>query len=177
MHRFLQLVDWGMPNERTLYELPGDEGRLMMLLRTGGVRCYCTKTPCPGTSTCPGDGYAGGYMLSSTCVLPDSPPPTRAPSAPHAAPVTQELQQQHVCRPGTGLYNTGLPGDRMPPSSAATRVFPSSVHANARAGAGPWPGTRTLSLSLSLLSLSLSLLSLNLPNDMSGQTPDCGRKS
>ena len=99
-----------MPNERTLYELPGDEGRLMMLLRTGGVRCYCTKTPCPGTSTCPGDGYAGTHMLASTCVLKHSPSqPIRAA---HAVPATPE--PQHVCRPGTGLWNTGLPGDRMP---------------------------------------------------------------
>jgi hypothetical protein len=39
---------------RTLYEMPGGENRLLMLLRTGGVRCYCTKTPCPGGPPPPG---------------------------------------------------------------------------------------------------------------------------
>jgi hypothetical protein len=127
------VVDWGKPNERTLYELPGDQHRLMMLLRTGGVRCYCTKTPCPGTSTCPGDGYAGTHMLASTCVLKHSPSqPIRAA---HAVPATPE--PQHVCRPGTGLWNTGLPGDRMPTGAlGASHLM--------QAGAGPWPGYRPI---------------------------------
>ena len=28
--------DWGRPNERTMYQLPGDRLRLMALLRSGG---------------------------------------------------------------------------------------------------------------------------------------------
>ena len=55
-------------------------------------------------------------------------------------PATQEVQ--HVCRPGTGLYNTGLPGDRMPPSHvAATSVSSTSVMVGVD---GPWPGYRPI---------------------------------
>jgi hypothetical protein len=157
----LQVVDWGKPNERTLYRLPGDQSHLMMLLRTGGVRCYCSKTPCPGTSTCPGDGYAGAHMLASTCVLSDSSSlPVRVPSVAHTALKAHE--QQHVCRPGTGLYNTGLPGDRMPPSRSDAASTPATI-VQADVGGEPWPGkthththtyTHTHSLSSSLLSFS-----------------------
>lgn len=78
--------DYGKPNERVLYELPGsDRRRLIMMLRSG-------------------ESHVGHAMLASTCELetgaePDPPPPN---------------ETMHFCRPGTGLYNAGLVGDRMP---------------------------------------------------------------
>lgn len=77
-------------------------------------------------------------MLSSTCVLPESPLHARSVAA-RAVLAKEELQ--HVCRPGTGLYNTGLPGDRMPPK-AATSVSSASVMTFD--GEGPWPGYRPI---------------------------------
>eukprot|EP00041_Stephanoeca_diplocostata_P037476 m.1420464 g.1420464 ORF g.1420464 m.1420464 type:complete len:186 (+) comp25045_c1_seq33:290-847(+) len=47
------LSDAGKPNERVMYELPGDRRRLMMLLRAGGAMPFGAP---PG-------------MLASTCVL------------------------------------------------------------------------------------------------------------
>ena len=100
--------DWGRPNERVMYQLPANRRRLMMLLRSGGAL--------------KGEPAVGPHMLFSTCEL--------AVTAPAAA----ENNTYHACRPITGLYNVGLPGDAMPQGSPATEP----VHV---AGApSPWPG-------------------------------------
>lgn len=104
--------DWGKPNERTMFELPADRSRLMALLRGGGEL--------------PGEPAVGQHMLASSCVLPGPPPSSRA----------RNPETYHVCRPGTGLYNVGLPGDRMPTAAAAE----APELRRGSAGDGPWPG-------------------------------------
>jgi hypothetical protein len=101
------LSDWGQPNERAMYQLPADKRRLMLLLRAGN------------------DG-AGQHMLASSCELD-------APAAAATAP--PEPERQHTCRPITGLFNAGLPGDRMPvPPVAAFKG------GDRTAPPTPWPG-------------------------------------
>jgi len=85
----------GKPNERTMFELPADRSRLMALLRGGGEL--------------PGEPAVGQHMLASSCVLRGAPPPSRV----------KNPETYHVCRPGTGLFKAGLPGDRMPTAAAA----------------------------------------------------------
>jgi len=107
------LSDWGKPNERTLYELPANRRRLMALLRSGGQLA--------------GQPTVGSKMLASTCVLGGAEP------QPQPQPQSQpQPENYHVCRPGTGLFNAGLPGDRMPPCADSA--------AGTTAGNGPWPG-------------------------------------
>lgn len=107
--------DWGKPNERTLYELPADRRRLIALLRSGGEL--------------PGEPPVGQHMLTSTCVPNDGIPPSPIPSP----------ETYHVCRPGTGLYNVGLPGDRMPSDKIDVGV-PLKSTSNIQDRTGPWPG-------------------------------------
>ena len=82
-------------------------------------------------------------MLSSTCVLPESP-------SSHTQSVPAKKELQHVCRPGTGLYNTGLPGDTMPHVKAATGAAPSTSSTSVMVvdsdgdDGGPWPGYRPI---------------------------------
>ena len=105
--------DAGKPNERVLYELPGtDRRRLIMMLRAGE-----SKTP--------------HAMLASTCELPGAEP---AP-----APANEVM---HFCRPGTGLYNAGLVGDRMPAPSSPTHPIKHGDGGGDGGGGGdpPWPG-------------------------------------
>eukprot|EP00041_Stephanoeca_diplocostata_P037482 m.1420637 g.1420637 ORF g.1420637 m.1420637 type:complete len:210 (+) comp25045_c1_seq46:290-919(+) len=105
------LSDAGKPNERVMYELPGDRRRLMMLLRAGGAMPFGAP---PG-------------MLASTCVLegaaPDPPP---------------QPETMHFCRPITGIFNVGLPGDRMPKNTGES--------SNATEAAIPWPGARFITV-------------------------------
>ena len=65
--------------------------------------------------------HGNEHLLASNCKLPGG--------APEPTPTNATM---HFCRPGTGLFNAGLPGDRMPSAHAAAR-------ARAAAG-GPWPG-------------------------------------
>ena len=116
--------DWGRPNERTMYQLPGDRRRLMALLRSGGEL--------------PGEPEVGQHMLASSCEIGGAEPP---PPPSH--------ESYHVCRPGTGLFNVGLPGDRMPTAKPASSSqsqspdpsqSPSPLQSQSQSGAGPWPG-------------------------------------
>lgn len=109
------LIDSGMPNERTLYELPGNKRRLTMLLRTGGR------------------AKAGPHMLASTCVLDRDVLNDHASKSP-------TLQRYHVCRPGTGLFNAGLPGDSMPINTTSISTTARSVSHSTLTSPGPWPG-------------------------------------
>eukprot|EP01052_Picozoa_sp_SAG31_P022090 SAG31_NODE_1741_length_7387_cov_6.330132_3_plen_353_part_00 len=99
--------DWGKPNERVAYELPGNPRRLITLLRSGGV--------------VPGEPPVGSRMLSSSCLLHDPVHPTGAKLSP-----LHHEESYHVCRPGTGLWNVILPGDKMPEHNQFL--------------SGPWPG-------------------------------------
>eukprot|EP00039_Didymoeca_costata_P002669 m.61823 g.61823 ORF g.61823 m.61823 type:complete len:517 (+) comp11453_c0_seq1:136-1686(+) len=78
--------DAGKPNERAMYQLPSNPHRLMLLLRAGGPMPY---------------GAPHG-MLASSCDFDNVPPPPAG------------KQMMHFCRPITGIFNVGLPYDKMP---------------------------------------------------------------
>jgi hypothetical protein len=110
----------------------------MALLRSGGGL--------------PGEPSVGSHMLHSTCELPAD----GADYSQNHQHQRQQLDQgseevvketYHVCRPGTGLFNVGLPGDRMPASTtvgtpAQRKLHIPAVDADAAGAAatGPWPG-------------------------------------
>jgi hypothetical protein len=141
--------DYGTPNERTLYQLPTDRNRLVALLRSGN------------------DGWdSPPWMLASTCLLEDERPPVGDfhggaggdgnrlnPDAGYGNVIGGPAGHVHrnaasamrVCRPGTGLWNVGLPSDRMPAPSQAPEAS-TGVGAEPRrelqggSATGPWPG-------------------------------------
>ena len=85
-------------------------------------------------------------------VLTD-PPPSHSSTqwvAAGAVPVVAR-ELQHVCRPGTGLYNTGLPGDRMLSNAATRTTSASSTSVGIEAfnqyenrSSQPWPGYKPI---------------------------------
>ena len=70
--------------------------------------------------------HGNEHLLASNCKL--------AGAAPRPAPTNETM---HFCRPGTGLFNAGLPGDKMPwaPTAAQRQRAGGST-----GGTGPWPG-------------------------------------
>jgi hypothetical protein len=116
------LSDWGKPNERVMYELPSAKSRLILMLRSGGGL--------------PGEPPVGSNMLASTCELP------RVMTEDGVASPLLQTEQYHACRPGTGIFNVGLPADRMPSKSLVPggRETLSTVAAEG----GPWPGYRPI---------------------------------
>lgn len=127
------LSDWGKPNERVTYQLPSTPSRLITLLRTGG--------------SLPGEPPVGSHMLASTCLLDDSITATTARDAAVAQVASSMTTTYHVCRPGTGLWNVALPGDKMPLYKAEEQVAQSLQTAigaadigEATERSGPWPG-------------------------------------
>ena len=105
--------DWGQPNERAMYQLPADPRRLMLLLRAGN------------------NGDAGAHMLAASCELDTGAVATAPPGL---------AEKQHLCRPITGLFNAGLPGDRMPPTVPAVTVQGDQATPPPGTAAKPWPG-------------------------------------
>lgn len=112
-----------------MYELPGQTQRLMLLLRSGG--------------SVPGEPPVGSHMLASTCELAQSDADDGVVTDEALAQALETKKDTyHVCRPGTGLWNVGLPGDRMPkhPPSMGTEAGSKGVGVTAQ----PWPGYRPI---------------------------------